>query len=351
MKILHGAIAFALACTACGKKAEEAPPAAAAGTAAPTAAAPTESERAQVAAAKVQEVVKDPQAATAKIGEAVRAGDPTALATGKTGGGKLDCDVVVPAAMREKYMKGATVEAGSMVSRSLMCSGKRGEGLAYQITYDCRPTSTLAQFKQRGAKSGKPAIAGLGRAAFGDETNVEFYDDDADCVVTAATYTEGEKVADLARELGQALKPELLPPVEKGKYTLDCEKVLPADLREKFLKGAELERDSIMADQMTCKFTTPDFKTTNVTYTCGGKFTGDFLAQTKEQMGKQKMKVEDIAIGQGALYSSMMGSHTVTTVDAETGCLLSVMTMSGDKAGAVALAKAIEAALTVESAK
>jgi hypothetical protein len=340
MRWVAVAMAFALAATACGKKdaAADKPPVPKAG------------------GLTAEEVAKDPEAAAKKVGEALAAGDPTALATATTGGGDLSCDKLVPAALRTKYMGGAELQAGSMVNRTLMCSVNKDGGLAWHITYDCRRTTTLKQFQQKAVEKEKPAIVGLGRAAFGSDTQLEFYDDDADCHVTVSAYREGDKVTDLAKDVAAALKPPMLPPLEMGKYALDCDKLLPADLRDKFLKDGKASADSVMVDQMACKFELPDFKSASVNYTCGGTFDDKFIPQMKEQMIKQgaRFKTEppsDVAIGKGGLYVSMMGTHSVSFIDGETGCLVAVMNMAGDKAASIELAKAVEAALTAESAK
>jgi hypothetical protein len=135
-----------------------------------------------------------------------------------------------------------------------------------------------------------------------------------------------------------------------GRFTLDCDKLLPSGVRAQVAPKGKLTFDSVAVDQMNCKFDLPNYKSANVSYTCT-TMQPDFLEQMKTQFAKRKTNVEEVSIGKGALYTSMLGSHSFSLIDPETGCLVMFMTTAGDRKAAEEKTRAIEAALTLESAR
>jgi hypothetical protein len=269
---------------------------------------------------------------------------------------KLDCARLVPAAVVARYFPGGAVKPQHSDERTALCNvSVAGNDWAAQASYLCRPTDTFAAYQAKAAEAGKkkPAIPGIGRAAFGNERRVLFYDDDTDCMVDVSDQVAEKKSVEFARDLATVLKPDLLPKVDAGTWSLPCERLLPAALIAKWAKGGVLAPRYVQADQMECKIEPAGGgMPIVVSYTCKVAFHATYWADYKEQLKKQKADgISDAGIGTGGVYASMFGMPTVTFTDEETGCLVSVMAMGMDKAKALGVATDVEKALTKESAK
>ena len=267
---------------------------------------------------------------------------------------ELSCDDLVPAPIRQKYVPGTQMAETSLAARTVMCSANRGGRSLVHVRYDCRTTSTLAQWEARAeeVKRAHPAyrdIPGVGRAAIGTDTQIELYDDDADCVIEVVRY-DGQAVLELARELTVALEPRLVPLPEKGRFALRCEKLLPLDLRDRFLPGSRLEATALATDSMECKLRYPDATADVVTYDCGRPHARDLIRKMKAQYDSNRTPADDVSVGAGGLYLSMMGSQTVAFVDADLGCLVNVQRTRGDKQKTIELARAVDDALSAVTA-
>jgi hypothetical protein len=185
---------------------------------------------------------------------------PTASATAAEGAsGGLTCDRLLPKALRDRFIPGTEPRESSLAARTVMCTAGKGGGgqMVANVQADCRGTTTLAWWQGhiRDLTRTHPAykdIPGLGRGALGTDKELELYDDDTDCLVTVADY-EGRPVLDFAREVARVLEPALLPPLEKGKLGLACDKLLPQALRDQVFPGARLTASSLMPDTMQCR--------------------------------------------------------------------------------------------------
>lgn len=264
----------------------------------------------------------------------------------------LDCAQLVPPALLARVFPGATMKPFQSDQRTALCNVSiKGNDYAAQASFLCRPTDTLAEFRTQAAKTGKPAVAGLGRGAAGDDRGVLFYDDDTDCIVEASDNSGGKKALEFARELAATLKPGLLPAADAGSLALACPKLLPDALVKKWTPGATVKARFVQANQMECTLeATPGPVVIN--YSCQRAVAPGYWADYKKQLAGMKAKdVSDAAIGTGGVYSTMYGNPSISFSDRETGCLVMVMAMGFDRTRALGLAADVEKALTRESAQ
>lgn len=262
----------------------------------------------------------------------------------------LDCEKLFPAAVVARVLPGGTVKAFNADERTALCNVTlNGDAFAVQASYSCRPTDTLATFQERAAK--KPAVPGLGRAAAGNGRGVLFYDDDTDCLVEVSDNAARTRAIAVAQELATVLKPDLLPKVAAGAFSLPCAKLVPEALVKKWRPGAKVAARYVQADQMECKLEGAGASLI-FSYVCRAATSPGYWADFKEQLKSQGIKeFSDASVGTGGVYAVMFGMPSVSFTDGETGCLVTVSAMGLDKAKALALAADVEKALTRESAR
>lgn len=262
----------------------------------------------------------------------------------------LDCAKLVPAAVVARVLPGGTVQPFGADERTALCNvSLNGDDFAAQASYQCRPTDTLAGFQAKAEK--KPAVPGLGRASAGDGRRVLFYDDDTDCLVEVSDNAGRTRAIALAKELSAVLKPDLLPKVAAGTFSLPCAKLVPEALVKKWRPGGKVEARYVQADQMECKLEGAGTSLT-FSYVCRAAPNPNYWADFKEQLKSQGIKeYSDVSIGTGGVYAVMFGMPSVSFTDGETGCLVTVTAIGLDKAKALALTAEVEKALTKESAR
>jgi len=280
---------------------------------------------------------------------------PPASGHGKKTRATWNCETLVPQSVRQKWLEGAVVSGASLAEQTLMCTAMRATGVLVRIAYDCRPTTTFVAWQARRDedRARDPAYAPLpdiGRGAYGDQSNVHFYDDDANCAVSVSTDSGGD-VTLLAQDLSTVLTAASVPERKKARFSLDCDRLLPPVVREKYLEGGRIEASSNVVDVMECSTKFADSSQTDVTYDCRRHFAKPFVAQMKTEFEKKKMLPQEVAVGLGGLYFSMLGSHSITFVDSALGCMINLMMTKGSKQKALDLAKAIDDALTAKSAR
>jgi len=183
MRVLIVLLSLTLALAACTKKSEEAPP-----TPSPDQAA----------------------AAPAKVPDAPPAPPPPAVK-------HHTCDKLVPQALRDKLLAGATItEKQSANAKSVNCKvsgGAVGGDVDMMFMCDDLMSSkevideTLKQFQQVKALKYEP-LPGLGKAAVqAGDLQVVFWDDDTNCQVTLTGVMIKIKLLDVAKELVAAINP------------------------------------------------------------------------------------------------------------------------------------------------
>jgi hypothetical protein len=276
-------------------------------------------------------------------------------AMGKKTPRSWSCDTLVPPTLRKKWLEGSMISGASLAEQTLMCTATQSGVVLLRIAYDCRPTTTFTAWQARRDedKAGHPAYVDqndIGRSAYGDLSTVHFYDDDADCAVSVST-DSGRDVTLLAKDLSTVLTAAMIPARKKAHYSLDCDRLIPASLRERYLSGGRSEASSNVVDVMECATKFQDLSQTDVTYDCRHHFTKDFVAQMKLEFEKKKMSPQEVDVGLGGLYFSMLGSHSITFVDSDLGCMVNLMMTRGSKEKALELARAIDDALTPMSAR
>jgi hypothetical protein len=264
----------------------------------------------------------------------------------------LDCNLLVPPGLVARVFPGGTMKPGMGDARTALCNvSLKGNDYAAQASFLCRPTDTLAEYQQKAAGVKKPALAGIGRAAVGDDRRVLFYDDDADCIVEASDNSGGKKAVDFAKELASTLKPGLLPALAAGSLSLPCPRLLPPELVKKWVPGAALKSRFVQANQMECTLEGSPGPVI-VSYTCKAPITPGYWADYRKQMVQSKAAdVADATIRKGGVYAAVQGMPTVAFADGETGCLVSVMAIGFDRTRALGLAADVEKALTPDSAR
>ena len=284
---------------------------------------------------------------------AVLVGPPVSLAGTPAPSPKLlDCNQLVPATLVARVFPGGTMKPFQSDGRTALCNVSiKGNDYAAQASFLCRPTDTIVEFRTQAAKSGKPAVAGIGRGAAGDAQRVLFYDDDADCIVEASDNSGAKKAVEFARELATTLKPGLLPAANVGTLSLSCPKLLPEPVVKKWTPGATMKARFVQANQMECTLE-PASGPVTINYSCQRPIAPGYWADYKKQLASMKATdISDAAIGTGGVYSSMFGTPSISFSDGETGCLVMVMAMGFEKTRALGLASDIEKALTRESAQ
>jgi hypothetical protein len=264
----------------------------------------------------------------------------------------LDCNQLVPPALVARVFPAGSMKPSQSDQRTALCNVSiKGNDYAAQASFLCRPTDTLAELRIQAAKTGKPAVAGLGRGASGDYRRVLFYDDDTDCIVEATDSSDGRKAIEFARELAATLKPGLLPAAGGGSLSLACPKLLPETLVKKWTPGATVKARFVQANQMECTLeATPGPVVIN--YSCQQPVAPGYWADYKKQLAGMKAKdISDAGVGTGGVYSTMSDNPSISFSDRETGCLVVVMALGFDRTRALGLASDVEKALTRESAQ
>lgn len=258
---------------------------------------------------------------------------------------RLDCNTLIPVALRERHLSGASLRNGRGSDRVLECLANREDGTKLlRVVYDCSPASDLAHFAAKKREAPElgydgTAITGLGRDAYGSDSSLFFYDDDTDCSVNVVTYDQPTAMT-LAKELSTALVPALLP------YQLLCARVLPQPLRDR------LEPTDSTAPGATCTFK-DDSGTATVEYACGSVFQPSEIAERDARDRKHLIASEQVAgIGAAARLSSAVGAQQVQFVDPETACLVTVRgSQTIRKEHLLELARSIEQGLTEDTAR
>jgi len=282
---------------------------------------------------------------------------PTAATpAAESSGAGLSCERLLPKEVRDRFMPGTELREASLAARTVMCTASKGGGqMVANVQADCRATTTLAYWQAHAHELTRthPAykdLPGLGRAALGTDKELELYDDDTDCLVTVADY-EGRPVLELAREVARVLAPGLLPPPEKGKLTLACDRLLPQALRDQLFAGARLTASSLMPDTMKCKLEWDDRPPETVSYNCVRPYPAAFIKEMKAQYDRNKTPADEVTIGSGGVYTAISGAQSVAFVDPELGCLVTLTRMKGDKAAAVETARKVAGAFGAEAAR
>jgi hypothetical protein len=164
-----------------------------------------------------------------KAPPAVEAPDavPVAVAPGP-GAGKLTCDELVPAAVREKYLAGLTLEeekpSGADSPNNVTCYfSNKAEYKSYTVLTFCDPTGVDDFAKLRKDKLKKVKVLTAGKTAFlgtvpgingVKDQRIVIVDDDTACLVEASSAdNSGSAVADpegLAKDLAAALTPVVI---------------------------------------------------------------------------------------------------------------------------------------------
>jgi hypothetical protein len=264
----------------------------------------------------------------------------------------LDCNLLVPPALVARVYPGGTMKPGMGDARTALCNvSLKGNDYAAQASFLCRPTDTLAEYKEKAAKARKPALPGIGRAAVGDDRIVLFYDDDADCIVETSDNSGNKKAVEFAKELAATLKPGLLPAMAAGSFSLPCPRLLPPELVKKWVPGASVKARFVQANQMECTLEGSPGPVI-VSYTCRAPLSPGYWADYKKQMAQSKATgIADAPLGKGGVYASIHGTPSVAFSDGETGCMVTVMAIGFDRTRALGLAADVEKALTQDSAR
>jgi hypothetical protein len=263
---------------------------------------------------------------------------------------KMECARLVPAAALARYARGATLTGSGGSDRTLLCSAVVGDRTAAKVAFLCRPGDTLTKLTDKMRKKNHPAVAGLGRAAFGDARRVTFWDDDTECEVEVADQVGSNALA-LAKAVSAALQPDGLPPLPKPRFTLACERLLPEPLRSRWGQGSTVQATHSQAEQVNCELAMAGKMPLTVSYTCrGGPFDAQYWSDYRRKLPKNG-GAEVVRVGTGGVYWHASAAHTVSFADRETGCLVSMTTFAGDKRRAIALAAQVEKALTLEAVR
>ena len=263
---------------------------------------------------------------------------------------RMDCARLVPAAAVARNGHGATIKGSGGSDRTLLCDAMVGDRHAAKVSFLCRPGDTLSRLTDKMKRRKQRAVAGLGRAAFGDARRVTFWDDDTECEVEVVDLIGSNALA-LATAVSAALEPDALPPLPKPRFTLACERLLPEPLRSKWAQGSTVQATYSQAEQMNCELATAGKMPLTASYTCrGGPFDAQYWSDYRRKLPKNG-GAESVRVGTGGVYWRASAAHTVAFADRETGCLVSITTFAGDKRRAIALAADVEKALTLESVR
>ncbi len=214
---------------------------------------------------------------------------------------KALCESLVPAKFR-----GTGLDVQTMLPGVVMCTFKQGDAMKSVVSLDCRRGRNEAAFK-REHKDPNPLPQVVGRATSGTKQSSDFLDGQADCIVGVSLLGDDPDTTELAKSVEAALTKDNAPspPARKpGDPDLVCDKLVAADLKDKFGIG-ELEKEDYNVEKsVECMYAgkvDPDAYKVGLNYDCRVHFGADELKQFADAMRKGGKDPKELSIGKGGL--------------------------------------------------
>lgn len=159
-----------------------------------------------------------PGSGSAPAASAPAAPGSTAAAPAAAAGQKLDCEKLLPAALREKYFAGATMTQKPMCPGCPeQCKLDTSDAMrSSTVMVDCRSPGGdyVARITEQWVSQLKMTkLTGVGRAAYGMKgMQISFIPDAHDCYITiTALQKSDEELLMIAKDIAAALDPSALP--------------------------------------------------------------------------------------------------------------------------------------------